>query len=44
MEVIKKKALAILTISDEILTGVELDSKVRETSFTDMMELALSLV
>ena len=41
---LRKKALAILTISDEILTGVELDSKARETSFTDMMELALSLV
>lgn len=40
---LKKKALSILTISDEILTGVELDSAARQTSFTDMMELALSL-
>lgn len=38
-----KKALSILTISDEILTGRELSSDQRERSFTDMMELALSI-
>ncbi len=36
-----KKALAICTISDSIVTGEALDSEARQTSFTDMMETAL---
>ena len=38
-----RNALAMFTISDEILTGKELDSKERETGFRKMMELALEL-
>lgn len=37
-------ALGILTISDSILTGEETTSAEREKSFTDMMEIALSIV
>lgn len=40
----KKEALAILTISDEILTGTELSSEERQTGFRNMMELALELI
>lgn len=36
-----KKALSVLTVSDHLLTGESTDSKERETSFTDMMKLAL---
>lgn len=41
-----KKALAILTISDIVLGGkpVETTAEERETKFTDMMKMALSLV
>ena len=35
------KALSILTISDHILKGEETSPKERETTFTDMMEIAL---
>ena len=38
-----KKALAILTISDEILTGRALDAQERQVGFRKMMELALEL-
>ena len=38
-----KQALALFTISDEILTGKELDSEARQVSFRGMMELALEL-
>ena len=38
-----KKALSILTISDEILTGKSLSSDERQTSFHDMMRIALEL-
>ena len=38
-----KKALAICTISDHILTGEETTSEERQMSFTQMMELALEL-
>ena len=40
-----KKALAILTISDIVLGGtpVETTAEERETKFTDMMKMALSL-
>ncbi|MBQ8352032.1 MAG: purine-nucleoside phosphorylase [Clostridia bacterium] len=36
-----KRALAICTISDHILTGEALPAAERQTSFTDMMEVAL---
>jgi purine-nucleoside phosphorylase len=41
---LKKHALAICTISDQILTGEALSSDARQTSFTHMLEVALSLV
>ena len=37
-----KKALAICTISDHLLTGESLDSDARQSSFTEMMEIALN--
>lgn len=37
----KKNALAILTISDNIITGEQTTSAERQSSFTDMMEVAL---
>ena len=39
----RKNALAILTISDNIITGEELSSDERQTGFGKMMELALEL-
>ena len=36
-----KRALAICTVSDHVLTGEALDAHERQVSFTDMMELAL---
>ncbi len=39
----RKKALAILTISDNILTGEELSSDERQVGFNKMMELALEI-
>ncbi len=36
-----KKALAILTISDHIITGEQTSSEEREKTFTDMMKIAL---
>lgn len=36
-----KKALCICTISDHIFTGEGLDAEARQTSFTDMMKVAL---
>lgn len=38
-----KSALAICTVSNSLLTGEELPAEQRETSFTDMIELALDL-
>lgn len=38
---LKKNALAICTISDHILTGEELSADERQTSFGQMMEIAL---
>ncbi|MBO4610982.1 MAG: purine-nucleoside phosphorylase [Bacteroidales bacterium] len=38
------KALGILTISDHILTGEKTTAEQRQTTFTNMMEVALSLV
>ncbi len=39
-----KKALCLLTISDHLYTGESLSAQERQTSFRDMMEIALSLV
>ncbi len=36
-----KRALAICTISDSLVTGEALDSEARQTSFREMMEIAL---
>ena len=36
-----KRALAICTVSDHIVTGEETTAQERQTTFTDMMELAL---
>ncbi|MBR2650933.1 MAG: purine-nucleoside phosphorylase [Clostridia bacterium] len=38
-----KRALAICTVSDHILRGEALDSDARQTSFTDMMKIALEV-
>ena len=38
-----KRALAICTISDHLLTGEATTAEQRQTSFTDMMELALEV-
>jgi len=38
---LNKKALAILTVSDSLITGEETTPEERQTSFTDMMEIAL---
>ena len=37
-----KKALALCTISDHIITGEALDADARQNSFTEMMEIALN--
>ena len=37
-----KRALAICTVSDHILTGEALDAESRQNSFTDMMKIALN--
>ena len=36
-----RRALAICTISDHLVTGEGLPAEARQTSFTDMMRLAL---
>ena len=38
-----KRALAICTVSDSLVTGEAIDAEARQTSFTDMMTLALDL-
>jgi purine-nucleoside phosphorylase len=38
-----KRALAICTVSDHIMRGEALDSDARQTSFTDMMTIALGV-
>ena len=38
-----KRALAICTVSDHILRGEALDADARQTTFTDMMTIALSV-
>ena len=37
-----KKALAMCTISDHIITGESIDAFERQNSFTQMMEIALN--
>ena len=37
-----KNALSILTVSDHLFTGESLDADLRQTSFTDMMQVALN--
>ena len=39
-----KKALVICTVSDHVITGEVTTSEERRTTFTHMMEVALSLV
>lgn len=39
-----KRALVICTISDHILTGEEMSAEERQTTFTNMMEVALSII
>lgn len=41
---LKKKALAILSISDHIIKGTELSAEERQTGFSNMMEIALRMV
>ncbi len=36
------RALAVLTVSDHLITGAHLDSAARERSFSDMVEIALT--
>ena len=38
-----KKALALLTISDNPFTGEGLDAEARQMTFTKMMEIALEI-
>ncbi|MBP3591841.1 MAG: purine-nucleoside phosphorylase [Clostridia bacterium] len=38
-----KRALAICTVSDHIITGASLDSEARQNSFTEMMQVALNV-
>ena len=38
-----KRALAICTISDSLITGEELPAADRQTTFTQMMEIALGV-
>ena len=38
------RALGILTVSDHILTGEATTAEQRKTTFTNMMEVALSLI
>ena len=38
-----KRALAICTVSDHLLTGESLSADLRQTSFTEMMEIALNV-
>ena len=37
-----KRALALCSISDHLVTGEELDAEARQTTFTAMMEIALA--
>ena len=37
-----KRALAMCTVSDHLITGESVDSQARQESFTEMMEIALN--
>jgi hypothetical protein len=37
-----RRALAVCTVSDHLITGESLDADLRQTSFTEMMEIALN--
>ena len=39
-----KKALCLMTISDNPFTGEAVSAQVRQNAFTQMMEVALSLI
>ena len=39
-----RKALAILTVSDHIITGEATTAEERQTTFKDMMKLALETI
>lgn len=39
-----RKALSVLTVSDHILTGEETTAMERQTTFNDMMEIALEAI
>ena len=39
---LSKRALAICTVSDHLVTGESLDAEARQNSFTEMMEIALN--
>jgi purine-nucleoside phosphorylase len=41
--VAKKNAIAVCTVSDHIIRGESLDSDARQSSFTDMMKIALNV-
>ncbi len=40
----KKRALAILTVSDHLVTGEACTPEERRTTFTHMMDVALALI
>ena len=40
---LRREALAIISISDHVFKGTELDSKERQVGFTDMMKIALEI-
>ena len=42
-QMLGKSALALCTVSDHILTGAAVDADARQTTFTDMMTLALEI-
>ena len=39
----RKNALALLTISDHMMTGESLPAEARQNTFTQMMEIALEI-
>jgi purine-nucleoside phosphorylase len=41
---LNKKATALLTVSDSLITGASLDAEAREKNFKEMMEIALKSV
>jgi len=41
---LNKEALAICTVSNNIVTGEETSSEDRQTAFTDMIKVALEMI